>query len=776
VRRRLLLGLLGAGVVVVALQVAWQARQVEADLTGACDLLAGAGGFQAGALPERLALIDRADARVRSAGARLGGWPLRQLGGVPLLGRDVRVARAVDASAADAIRATRRVVAAVEPLQQGRLSRATIGGAAGALLALHTSLDRAAARVRATRPLLAAGGPRAEYLATAAAASRTAADAGQGLRLAATLYGPAGQARWFLALQNPAELRGTGGLIGQYGILESSPAGPRLVTVAPYEQLEDRTHRAVPVPHQVAVRYGRFAVDRAWSAVDIPPDLPTVGRIVTRLYRSVTGERIDGMVATDPLAVAAVLRVAGPITAGGVLLDGDNVARLTLVDAYVRYAADNDARRRFLTAVARGTFAALQRALRANPVELAGSLAAAARGRHLQVYASDPVAEAALARLGLAGGAMAPAAGDYLMPVGVNAGGNKLGRLRAGAVAGGAGGRQGGEGAGAAAVVPSSLALLRAAYPDGRARARAFGVWGGAGVADGSGGGVAGVELGEVDAVGGAEHGAEAVAHAAAAVVAVAEAERVAHLVAGDLATRGGAGQPDVVQPDRAVPGVAAARIVVYGGAAGLAGGPAAVVHLDAVVALRAPGGEPDGDPVAPAPAGRRRLDVGPVGAGRVGPLEPDGDLAGVPAVPAGHGGGGPARQGDHQEQGQGEQLLHMGSRGTDGHAISGAGSRGCVGASIGKSDQSDSVACFGLFRRKRRVPVVRPGGTCETGSVRPAASEGLPTYRGGRPACPAWCAMRFDGTHPPPEPLDLVPYSHVVGRRRGTSLVRTVG
>jgi hypothetical protein len=426
VRRRLLLGLLGAGAVGLALQVAWQARQVEADLTGARDLLAGAGGFQAGALPERLALVDRADARVRSAGARLRGWPLRQLGAVPLLGRDVRVARAVDASAADAIRATRRVVAAVQPLQEGRLSRATVGGAAAALLALHTSLDRAAGRVRATRPLLVAGGPRAEYLAAAAAASRTAADAGQGLRLAATLYGPPGRARWFLALQNPAELRGTGGLIGQYGILESSPTGPRLVTVASYEQLDDRTRRGVALPHQLATRYGRFAVDRLWSAVNIPPDLPTVGRIVTRLYRSATGQRIDGVVAADPLAVAAVLQASGPITAGGTRVDAGNVARLTLVGAYVRYADDNGARRRFLVAVANGTFAALRRALRANPVGLAGSLAAAAHGRHLQLYASDPAAEAALARLGLAGGAVAPAAGDYLMPVGVNAGGNKL--------------------------------------------------------------------------------------------------------------------------------------------------------------------------------------------------------------------------------------------------------------------------------------------------------------------------------------------------------------
>jgi DHA2 family methylenomycin A resistance protein-like MFS transporter len=44
------------------------------------------------------------------------------------------------------------------------------------------------------------------------------------------------------------------------------------------------------------------------------------------------------------------------------------------------------------------------------------------------------------------------------------------------------------QGAGAAALVPSSLALLQAAYPDRRERARAFGVWGGiAGVAAASG-------------------------------------------------------------------------------------------------------------------------------------------------------------------------------------------------------------------------------------------------------------------------------------------------
>jgi hypothetical protein len=430
VRRRLLLALplvlLGAGVAAVAWQATTRARQVETDLTAARDLLAHAGGFQAGTLDERLGLIDQAQARGQAAGARLDGWPLRQLGHLPLLGRDVRVARAVAASAADTVVATRRVVTAVQPVQGGRLDRQTIEGASAALLALQATLDQGAGRVRATRPLLAAWGARADYLQAATTASRTAAQIGQGLRLAATLYGPPGRTRWFLALQNPAELRGTGGLIGQYGILESSPTGPKLVTVAPYESLERRTHEGVPLSQPMATHYQQFAVERAWSAVNIPPDLPTVGRIVTRLYRSATGQRIDGVVAADPLAVAAVLQASGPITAGGVPLDATNVADETLVQAYVRYATDNEARHRFLAEVARGTFAGLQRALSERPVDLVRGLAVAARGRHVQLYASDPAAEEVLRGLGLAGTAAAPAAGDYLMAVGVNAGGNKL--------------------------------------------------------------------------------------------------------------------------------------------------------------------------------------------------------------------------------------------------------------------------------------------------------------------------------------------------------------
>jgi Protein of unknown function (DUF4012) len=429
VRRRLLLlvllgSLLGAGAA-AAVAARGQARLVEDDLAVTRSLLARAGGFQAGRLEQRQALIDQAEASAANAEARLGRWPLRQLGAVPLLGRDVRFARAVAASATSTVEGTRRLVTALQPVQTRPPTRATILAASNAFLELHRTLELDVERVRSTRALTT-GSARDRYLEAATAASQTAQRAGQGLRLAAGLWGPPGSARWFLAFQNPAELRGTGGLIGEYGILESAPDGPKLTTVAHYQDLDLRTREGVELPRQLASRYDRFAVDRAWSAVNIPPDMPAVGRIVTRLYQQTTGDRIEGVLAADPLAVAQVLRVSGPIQAGEVRLTAENVASETLVQAYVRYADDNAARRRFLEQTARATFEAFRRALARRPLELVRGLVGAARGRHVQVYSRDPAGQQALLGLGVGGSAAAPAAGDYLMPVGINAGGNKL--------------------------------------------------------------------------------------------------------------------------------------------------------------------------------------------------------------------------------------------------------------------------------------------------------------------------------------------------------------
>jgi hypothetical protein len=70
-----------------------KAKLVEENLTTARALLARAGGFDSGEFKQRLHLIKQAEQHTLSAQQRLNRWPLRQLGAIPLLGRDIRVPR-----------------------------------------------------------------------------------------------------------------------------------------------------------------------------------------------------------------------------------------------------------------------------------------------------------------------------------------------------------------------------------------------------------------------------------------------------------------------------------------------------------------------------------------------------------------------------------------------------------------------------------------------------------------------------------------------------------
>jgi hypothetical protein len=102
------------------------------------------------------------------------------------------------------------VVTALQRVQTRSLTRASILGAAEALLGLHARLERDLDQVRAARPLLIAGTRTATWRQPGRPASPPSV-AVRALKLAADLYGPSGATRRFLAFQNPAELRGTGG-------------------------------------------------------------------------------------------------------------------------------------------------------------------------------------------------------------------------------------------------------------------------------------------------------------------------------------------------------------------------------------------------------------------------------------------------------------------------------------------------------------------------------------------------------------------------------------
>ena len=162
----------GIAVLVASVAITWkamgQAKLVAQDLTTARALLTRAGGFETGKLKQRLALIDQAEEHTVAAEQRLNRWSLRQLGVLPLVGRDIRVARAVATSATGTTKATRGVVSALQPLPTKAPTGASIQKAADALLNLHGSLEQ---DLETTAPTRACPCPRRSRPATSATPS-----------------------------------------------------------------------------------------------------------------------------------------------------------------------------------------------------------------------------------------------------------------------------------------------------------------------------------------------------------------------------------------------------------------------------------------------------------------------------------------------------------------------------------------------------------------------------------------------------------------------------
>lgn len=256
---------------------------------------------------------------------------------------------------------------------------------------------------RARAALLAAGPP---LLSALDAARALAALAGSG-------------ERYLLVVQNPAELRGTGGLIGAWGLLSVDRGRLTLSGLASNATLP-RPRSAAPVSAAYLARYRRFDANGSWVNANMSPDFPTSARVLLGLYRAATGEQLDGVVALDAVAFERLLQVIGPITVAGRKLTPTTFRPIALVEAYtVRTARRVD----MLLAAARAAWRRIEGG--SNPVGVARELLAAARVGHVKAFSLDPEAQGALAAAGVSG-AIATSPGDHLLLARQNAGGNKL--------------------------------------------------------------------------------------------------------------------------------------------------------------------------------------------------------------------------------------------------------------------------------------------------------------------------------------------------------------
>jgi hypothetical protein len=242
------------------------------------------------------------------------------------------------------------------------------------------------------------------------------------------LFGANGTRRYFLAVQNSAELRATGGFIGNWGILVAQNGKLHLEQFERLAALNgdgDPGARVLRAPQDFVNRYSRFGITSNWQNVNMSPDFPTDAQVIKNLLPQSGGPQVDGVIAVDSNGLASLLQLTGPVSVSNwpTPITASNVVQVTLHDAYVRFTGEND-RAEFLGEVARKVWDVATSSKLGSPQHIGKSLSSAVADGHLMMWFNRPDEEGLARDLGAAGQVAAPH-GDSLLLVSQNAAGNK---------------------------------------------------------------------------------------------------------------------------------------------------------------------------------------------------------------------------------------------------------------------------------------------------------------------------------------------------------------
>lgn len=169
------------------------------------------------------------------------------------------------------------------------------------------------------------------------------------------MLGADGERKWLIMLQNPAEARGSGGFIGGYVVASALDGQVTLDRTGTSSELAGSPIPADSAPQDARETWGD-ALER-WGAFNVSPHFPMTAALAADGMAAM-GQRVDGVIAVDPRAVAAMLQITGPVTAMGKTISADNAEAFFTVDIYREYP-DGQERDEVSMALVEATFQAL---------------------------------------------------------------------------------------------------------------------------------------------------------------------------------------------------------------------------------------------------------------------------------------------------------------------------------------------------------------------------------------------------------------------------------
>ena len=444
-RRWLRRTLIGVGLIAVAV-LAVVALSALATLGLRRDLEAGAQGLRKGRqavsygnLEGARAAFADAEQHFDDAASTAGGGPAGMVGSLPILGRNVDVARGVALAGRELASAGTDLVDAVSTLPDGLASLAPTNGVlpVDELAGLGDDVGKAAAKAHRAQTLiehtpstLLTGWVADARLSVIDDVGRAAGALDAATKLLEGLpsfAGAEGPRQYFFVAESPAEARGTGGIWGAWSILTVQNGRFSFSPFQPIQRLPDLPPDQVPAPNPDYRRnYDQYGGAGFWRNMNLTPDFPSAARAALAAYEVVNGTQLDGVISADPFVLADLLDVTGPVEVPklGERLTANNVVDFMTNEAYIRFPGESVERKGLLGDVAGEVFNRFL-GMDQHGIGRIRALGNAVAGGHLKVYTTDPTMQRGLA-LAHADGAFTAPPGDMVSVVVNSRSGSKV--------------------------------------------------------------------------------------------------------------------------------------------------------------------------------------------------------------------------------------------------------------------------------------------------------------------------------------------------------------
>lgn len=436
-RPRLLLGAVAAILLVLVVTFGLAARTAVVaaeDVEQARELVASAETL---AESERVTALADAGRLLRRAERRLSGPVVDVVAGWPLLGRSWVAERRIVAASVATLDGVQAAVRRAPQLRSGpgAVALPALAGLTSELTQSSTEASAALLELRETRVGWTPAKVRRAVQDADEALSPVVhglVDAARGGAVAGGLLGADGPRRLLVALENNAELRGTGGYVSTFatGVLRNGS-----LELQPFQDVEAVSEpparaRRVAAPAEFVEDYGPFLADTTlWRNWNMSPDVPTSASVGARVAEVLLGYAPDVVLLLDIPALESIVRLAGDevVLDGNTVISPDELTEALLVDTYARAGPRTDDQRVRRAQLRSAATLAIRRLLAddVSPVDAARTLGELAAGRHLALWSARPPEQAELTRLGVAG-EVDPAGTDLALVSVNNFGANKL--------------------------------------------------------------------------------------------------------------------------------------------------------------------------------------------------------------------------------------------------------------------------------------------------------------------------------------------------------------